>query len=144
MELEGLARIYHELLSRDHETGNPLAGLSGAERARISWTCLPAIASLLAQAKRAGHLVTAGCWFRGVPLWYVAGTACPERSRRNTRGRQEGRTYPRSQRVIHEISGLCLKYDLKRSGSFFVVKRCYHIMHLLASQLMITGRTLPL
>ena len=34
-----LARIFHELLSRDHATGNPLAGLSGAQRARIRWAC---------------------------------------------------------------------------------------------------------
>jgi hypothetical protein len=34
-----LTRIYHELLSRDHETGNPLAGLSGAQRARRRWAC---------------------------------------------------------------------------------------------------------
>ncbi|MDH3849772.1 MAG: hypothetical protein OEV09_01820 [Deltaproteobacteria bacterium] len=27
------------MLSRDHETGNPLAGLSGAERARRGWAC---------------------------------------------------------------------------------------------------------
>ena len=27
---EALVWIFHELLSRDHETGNPLAGLSGA------------------------------------------------------------------------------------------------------------------
>ncbi|MGD9271467.1 MAG: hypothetical protein PVH08_10380 [Syntrophobacterales bacterium] len=53
-----LAWIFHELLSRDHETGNPLAGLSGAERARIRWPC---------------HLATAGCWIRGVPERYVAG-----------------------------------------------------------------------
>ena len=32
-----LARIFHELLSPDHETGNPLARLSGAQRARIRW-----------------------------------------------------------------------------------------------------------
>jgi hypothetical protein len=37
-------------------------------------------------------------WFRGVPERYVAGS--------DTRGRQEGRPYPRSQQVIHEISGL--------------------------------------
>ncbi|MEE9529610.1 MAG: hypothetical protein V3W52_01365 [Syntrophobacteria bacterium] len=37
-------------------------------------------------------------WFRGVPEWYVAGA--------DTRGRQEGRPYPWSQQVIHEISGL--------------------------------------
>jgi hypothetical protein len=41
---------------------------------------------------------TAGCWFRGVPERYVAGA--------DTRGRQEGRPYPWSQQVIHEISGL--------------------------------------
>ena len=34
-----LARIFHELLSRDHATGNPLAGLSGAQRARRGWAC---------------------------------------------------------------------------------------------------------
>ncbi len=41
---------------------------------------------------------TAGCRFRGVPERYVAGA--------DTRGRQEGRPYPWSQQVIHEISGL--------------------------------------
>ena len=35
---------------------------------------------------------------RGVPERYVAGA--------DTRGRQEGRPYPWSQQVIHEISGL--------------------------------------
>jgi len=66
--------------------------------------CLPAIASLLAQARRANHLATAGCWFRGVPEWYVAVA--------DTRGRQEGRPYPWSQQVIHEISRL----DARRRG----------------------------
>ena len=37
-------------------------------------------------------------WFRGVPERYVVGS--------DTRGRQEGRPYPWSQQVIHEISGL--------------------------------------
>jgi hypothetical protein len=37
-------------------------------------------------------------WFRGVPERYVAGA--------DTRGRQEGRSYPWSQQVIHKISGL--------------------------------------
>ena len=37
-------------------------------------------------------------WFRGVPERYVAGA--------DTRGHQEGRPYPWSQQVIHEISGL--------------------------------------
>ena len=41
---------------------------------------------------------TAGWWFRGVPKRYAAGAG--------TRGRQEGRPYPRSQQVIHEISGI--------------------------------------
>jgi len=45
-----LARIFHELLSRDHETGNPLAGLSGAQRARIRWACLPVM-----RARRGGR-----------------------------------------------------------------------------------------
>jgi hypothetical protein len=31
-----LARIFHELLSRDNETGNPLAGLSGLSRRSFS------------------------------------------------------------------------------------------------------------
>jgi hypothetical protein len=64
---EGLARIFHELLSRDHETGNPLAGLSGAQRARIRWACLPATCPLVprscrrvasAQARRAGTAIS--------------------------------------------------------------------------------------
>ncbi len=80
-----LTRIFHELPSRDHETGNPLAGLSGAQRARIRWAC---------------HLATAGCWSRGVPERYVAGA--------DIRGRQEERPYPWSQQVIHKISGLAL------------------------------------
>jgi hypothetical protein len=37
-------------------------------------------------------------WSRGVPERYVAGA--------DNRGRQEGRPNPRSQQVIHEISGL--------------------------------------
>ncbi len=42
-------------------------------------------------------------WFRGVPERYVAGS--------DTRGRPEGRTYPRSQQVIHETSGLNMKAE---------------------------------
>jgi hypothetical protein len=65
-----LARIFHELLSRDHEdgraTGQPSRGTAGL--------------------------------VRGVPERHVAGA--------DTRGRQEGRPYPWSQQVIHEISGL--------------------------------------
>jgi hypothetical protein len=37
-------------------------------------------------------------WSRGVPERYVAGV--------DTRGRLEGRPYPWSQQVIHELSGL--------------------------------------
>ncbi|MDH3965273.1 MAG: hypothetical protein OEV25_17825 [Deltaproteobacteria bacterium] len=37
--------------------------------------------------------------------WYVAGT--------NVRGRQEGRPYPWSQQVIHEISGLVMALWLR-------------------------------
>ena len=37
-------------------------------------------------------------WTRGAPERYVAGC--------DTRGRPEGRPYPRSQQVIHEICGL--------------------------------------
>jgi hypothetical protein len=54
-----LTRIYHELLSRDHETGNPLAGLSGAQRARRRWAC---------------HRATAGCWF-GPEAYLLNGTS---------------------------------------------------------------------
>jgi hypothetical protein len=64
--MRSLARIFHELLSRDHEDG------------RATWQPQGVV--------------------RGVPEWYVAGA--------DTRGRQEGRPYPRSQQVIHEISGL--------------------------------------
>jgi hypothetical protein len=39
-------------------------------------------------------------WFRGVPERYVAGA--------DTRGRQEGCPSPRSQQVIHGISGLMI------------------------------------
>ena len=63
-----LARIFHELPSRDREDG------------RATWQLVPRD------------------WFRGVPERYVAGV--------DTRGRQEGRPYPWSQQVIHEISGL--------------------------------------
>ncbi|MBT8406275.1 MAG: hypothetical protein KJP05_02365, partial [Deltaproteobacteria bacterium] len=77
------------MLSRDHETGNPLAGLSGAQRARIRWAC-----------HRGTRPAVPRDWFRGVPERYVAGA--------DTRGRQEGRPYPWSQQVIHEISGLDL------------------------------------
>ena len=94
-------RIFHKLLSRDHETGNPLAGLSGAERARIRWAC---------------HLATAECWFRGIPERYVAGT--------DTRGRQEGRSYPWSQQVIHEISGLSfIPFSLTVQAPFLTLLR---------------------
>ena len=62
-----LARIFHELLSRDRgevcATGQPQGG-----------------------------------WARGVLEQYVAGA--------DTRGHPEGRSYPRSQQAIHEISGL--------------------------------------
>jgi hypothetical protein len=69
-----LTRIFHELLSRDHETGNPLAGLSGAQRARRRWVC---------------HLATAGGWFP-----YLNGTSqepTPEDARKDAhiRGRSK-------------------------------------------------------
>ncbi|MGW8223356.1 MAG: hypothetical protein ACWGP1_14515, partial [Syntrophobacteria bacterium] len=53
-----LALIIHEPASRDRETGNPLTGLSGAQRARIRWAC---------------HRATAGSRIRGVLEQYVAG-----------------------------------------------------------------------
>ena len=62
------------------------------------WVCQPAIASLLAQARRAGHRETAGSWSRGVPERYVAGC--------DTRRRPGGRPYPWSQQAIREASGL--------------------------------------
>jgi hypothetical protein len=67
-----LARIIHELLSRDHEDG------------RATWKPSRGTAGLVS-----------------VPERYVAGA--------DIRGRQEGRPYPRSQQVIHELSGLALK-----------------------------------
>ncbi|MEE9532321.1 MAG: hypothetical protein V3W52_15135 [Syntrophobacteria bacterium] len=51
-------------------------------------------------------------WFRGIPERYVAGT--------DTRGRREGRPYPWSQQVIHEIFGLrdrCTMFNLCTSCS---------------------------
>ena len=89
--LTGLSRIFHELLSRDHETGNPLAGLSGAQRARIRWACH-------AQRRRLRRVPGNRRGLVSVPQRYVAGT--------DTRGRQEARPHPWSQQVIHEISGL--------------------------------------
>ena len=94
------------MLSRDHETGNPLAGLSGAQRARIRWAC---------------HRATAGCWFP-----YLNGTSQGELVLRVAEGtpedaRKDGRIiraryaplspangFPVSwsQQVIHELSGL--------------------------------------
>jgi hypothetical protein len=50
-----------------------------------------------ALAPRAGQPSRGTAGFRGVPERYVAGA--------DTRGRQEGRPYPWSQQVIHEISG---------------------------------------
>ena len=47
------------------------------------------------------HPAVARDWTRGVPEQYVAGG--------DTRGRQGGRPYPRSQQVIHEKSGLAPK-----------------------------------
>ncbi|MGD8509473.1 MAG: hypothetical protein PVH81_11275, partial [Syntrophobacterales bacterium] len=55
-----------------------------------------------------------------VPERYVAGTACPERSRRNTRGRPEGRPYySRSlcSAQFRTASGICDK----RVPSFFAL-----------------------
>ena len=80
--LRQLALIFHELLSRDHETGNPLAGLSGAQRARRGW---------------ASHLATAGCWFpylngtsQGPPvLSEVEGTPEDARKDGHIRGRSK-------------------------------------------------------
>jgi hypothetical protein len=43
---------------------------------------------------------------RRVSLSCLSRACLGERSRRNTRGRQEGRPYPWSQQVIHKISGL--------------------------------------
>ncbi len=47
-------------------------------------------------------------WFRGVPERYVAGA--------DTRGRQEGRPYPWSQQVIHEISWLVSSMSVTAGG----------------------------
>ena len=88
MQPATLARIFHELLSRDHEDG---------------CACPPSRACSLRRGGRAtGQLVPR---YRGIGSEaylerYVAGA--------DTRGRQEGRPYPWSQQVIHEISGLVL------------------------------------
>jgi hypothetical protein len=51
-------------------------------------------------------------WFRGVPERYVAGA--------DNRGRREGRPYPWSQQVVHEISGLVVSPTVAFVGvSFF-------------------------
>ncbi|MEE9529650.1 MAG: hypothetical protein V3W52_01565 [Syntrophobacteria bacterium] len=54
-------------------------------------------------------------WFRGVPERYVAGA--------DTRGRREGRPYPWSQQVIHEISGLTPDILCQYSGFLSIVKQ---------------------
>ena len=69
-----LARIFHELLSRDHEDGCATGQLVPRYRGIGSEAYLER---------------------------YVAGA--------DTRGRQEGRPYPWSQQVIHEISGLGIR-----------------------------------
>ncbi len=48
--------------------------------------------------RRVCHRATTGGWIRGVLEKYVAGS--------DTRGRPEGRSSPRSQQAIREISGL--------------------------------------
>jgi hypothetical protein len=73
MQPATLARIFHELLSRDHEDGCATGQLVPRYRGIGSEAYLER---------------------------YVAGAV--------TRGRQEGRPYPWSQQVIHEISGLVL------------------------------------
>jgi hypothetical protein len=75
-DCKDIARMFHELQSRDR---------GGGCATRSAGAC-------------AACRATTGFWTLGVPEWYVAGT--------NTRGRQEGRPYPRSQQAIHEISGL--------------------------------------
>ena len=68
------ARIFRELLSRDHADGRATGQPQGVgSEAYLEW--------------------------------YVAGT--------NVRGRQEGRPYPWSQQVIHEISGLVMALWLR-------------------------------
>ena len=78
---------------------------------------VPRAAQALAPRAWQPSRVTAG--FRGVLERYVAGGACPERSRRNTRGRQEGRPYPWSQQVIHKISGLGLENNERLRPSLY-------------------------
>ena len=47
-------------------------------------------------------------WTRGVLEQYVAGS--------DTRGRPEGRSYPRSQQATREISGLIFRVELNQQG----------------------------
>jgi hypothetical protein len=101
----------HELLSRDHETGNPLAGLSGLSRRSFNVGGSAASAKKMGVPARhreparsgeaggpPGNSSSGTAGLVSVPERYVAGS--------DTRGRQEGRQYPWSQQVIHEISGL--------------------------------------
>ena len=104
--------MFPELQSRDRKTGNPLvvdaacgAELSGLSRRSFSEDGSAASANYMdvparhaSKARRAGHRVTAGSRTRGLLEQYVAGF--------ETRGHPEGRTYLRSQQVIHETSGL--------------------------------------
>jgi hypothetical protein len=64
------------------------------------WLGLPAIASLLAQARQAGHRATAGDRIRDILEKYVAGS--------DTRVRGEGQPYPWSQQSIRDIFELKL------------------------------------
>jgi hypothetical protein len=82
----------------DHETGNPLAGLSGTQRARRNWEPAGGTERSAASAKRMGVSPGNRRVLVSVPERYVAEA--------DSRGRQEGRPYQWSQQVIHEISGL--------------------------------------
>jgi len=87
-----LARILHELLSRDPEDG------------RATWQPSRGTAGLVS-----------------VPERYVAGA--------DTRGRQEGRPYPWSQQVIHELSGLDMSGVLAYQNlSTRLGKRSLHLL----------------
>ena len=94
--MDHLARVFHELPSREREGG------------RASPPCEPARQSPEAKPMADGQGEADGPpgnrpaaprdWSRTVPERYVAGA--------DTRGRQQGRLNPQSQKVIHEISGL--------------------------------------
>ena len=100
---EESAEIFGMIKAQLEKAGSPIARVSDESSPRDcedGRACPPSRACSLRRGGRATWQPSRvpRDWFRGVPEWYVAGA--------DTRGRQEGRPYPWSQQVIHEISGL--------------------------------------